>query len=721
MPRVRKFEDDLVIESYPEGRIVFKGKGVTLVNSRDNFDIKSLIASTIEGKDFCGYLEENSKFIQYYYKQKAGTRYIIVEQNFSIENILTGFKILFFNEINSDEHTHRKIPFPFGINQEQFVSRDTFPIDEEHILFSITQIEANNFNGQLQLCYILNIMTGQCRCLGEYNYFSIPTVSSFIILSKHEFDFSLYHYNFSADDMDEAHEPDIVQLEAIPNICIGCYNANCVLFSKYEDGFKEMILIDSQRNRLDLIERFPQLDLKTEFIIGFAILTLTKDEFSALFYDGLLCTVVHIEDEKLKTSSGSLGCYDPHCDEPKHIDLTNSFHDEYCTLYGVCGRTGVYGPIKYRDISGEIMHLSDLQSPISFFDGVAQFSDIDHSSQCFFYFKQKKIVMIKNRTGKNCMYNTLSFHPVEEEYFYMLAQNCDPGQWLKLVKIHWEDTETKPTVTKYYQDEDLDFVCMVLGLPFCLKYEEDGTCYGYLGNSKILEIPHNHYVNDCYAAVDGSVCIYCTNSLHFYKFLIDDDGVKLDKHFISDCNDEILQVFFNHNPIIEINHQLFVTYLCSGDSQMHYLHCLDWSTGSFLKPVLLYQLSSDDDESENMQIEGGRFLNFVGGSYIQVCNGLYKVKIVDGVIKTRFFTNDTLPSVRNHLHNQTLPNNVVQDMSYEEETKTMVLITYNVDEDPESINPTVETFHLPSFLAEASIVEYHMPDYYEGYDDESLN
>ncbi|KAL0229810.1 hypothetical protein PCE1_003374 [Barthelona sp. PCE] len=715
MPRVRKFEDDLIIKSYPEGRIFFYKSGFRLINSREKTGI-SLIESAVKGKDFCEYFEETCQPIQYSFKQKAGTGgYMVFEQNFT-DNILTDIDILFFEEITSDDHTIRKVALPFEINnQDRYLASRILPLDSNHLLFFIG--ENNENHRSLTKCYIFNILTEKNRCLGEYCDYPTSLMSpNYTLLSNNEGDFSIYHYNFCVDDMDESHEPNIVQLEEF-NRCIDCFNADCVCSATFGTGFEELIIIDSQRNHVDLLERFPQLkDLKTNCCSGFILFTLTQNVFSALLRrNNSIFIVVHIENGELKTSTGRLGCYDLVCDNIKHIDLTISFHDELCCLYGANNYDGVYGPLKYRSVSNEVMRLDNICPLSVMFDGIAHFNDYS-GMQCFFYFKEKKIVIHKSVMNSNGRiqrsYNKLSFHPVGEEHFFMLAQRYDRHGSSEVVKIHWEGSESKPIITSC--QIGLNNVGIIAGLPFYVSYNDNGTTHGYLGDTRILELPQDEYFNDCsYSVVGNSACIFCSESINFFQFLIDENDVEVQKHFIFYHDNDVANVNYNPRPLVDTaDHQLFVVHKYGVESEVHQLHCLNWETGNFLEPVLIYKYTNDEFEDECERIQGHNFISFVGDSYISVDQGIYKVTIVNGTIETHFFSNSNLTFNGDFLNNLNLPNNVVQVMKYEEETKTMVLKTFNVEQDPESTNPTVETFHLPSFLAEASIVEYHMPNYH---------
>ncbi|KAL0233875.1 hypothetical protein PCE1_002380 [Barthelona sp. PCE] len=673
MPRIRKFEDDLIIGAFPEGQIIFEGQGVRMVKSREDTRLNNLI-DAVDGEEFCGYVEET------------------------------------------------KIRFPFDDldNLQKFVSSEFVPLDENHIFFSITEVDEEHQNGESTHCFILNILTEQYRCLGEYEYYSISNNCSveYVLMRNYGNDFSIFYYNFCADDMDEAHEPDIVQLEGVHNQnCIGCYNADCVCFYVNGEILEELIIFDRQRNRVDLLERFPQLlELKMSYCSYFALFTLTQDVFSALLNDGSICTVVHIENGELKTTTGDVGSNIVHCDDLKHIDLANSFHNER-QFFGTCDTTCVYGPIKLRKVDNEVIRLQNIWPHRVMYDGTVHFADSNRKRQCYFYFKEKRIVTHKSvMTNDSFMfernYSELSMHPVEEEYFFMIAQ-CNRRQGAsEIVKIHWEGSESKPIITPFENNGFLNYNSLVLGLPFFIDYNEN-VCQGYLGNTKVLELPPNEYINDCKPSVTGSsVCVSCTNSTHFLQLLINNNDVEVQKHITFHHGDDVSNVVFCHHPLTDTaDHQLFVTYKYNNDGEEQYMHCLDWSTGNFLEPVLIYKYLNDGEMDEEF-LEGNCFFKFIGDSYIQVEQGINKVSIVNGVIEMRFFTNTILPNIGNDIRSLNLPNNVVQEVIYEEETKTMVLKTYNVEEDPESKNPTVERFHLPSFLAEASIVEYHMPNYH---------
>ncbi|KAL0238863.1 hypothetical protein PCE1_004554 [Barthelona sp. PCE] len=693
MPRVRKFEDDLVMKAYPEGQLIFEGKGLRLLSSRENI---SLIESAIEGKDFVGYVEDTRKPLQYTSKLKAGESYMIIEQLFDDNNFLAHFDILLFDHIMSDEHTRRIVPFPFLMIKS--LSSEIVPLDENHLLFTIDETVNNR---QVLLCYILNVLTEEYRYLGAYDLIESNINSNYILLRNCQ-DNSIWHYNFSVDDMDEAHEPDIEQLRDIPSRYFGCLNSDCTCFVGF-DGYKvgELIIFDAQRNQVNLTERFPQLKgLNIDRDSKFALLTLTQDVLSMLLI-GSRYVVVHIENGELKMSKGEMNFKNVHCDDLEHIDLNdNSFRDENCVFYGVDKITGHYGPIKFRTVDNEVLRLNSLQPSDIFFDGIAEVYGHNASISCYFFFKERKLIVLRkyNKISRT-NYVIRSVHPNEGGDFIVMAE--DRGETKTYGKLFWTGSESKPitTILPHCGSENRDFI---QGLPLNV---DRGLVY--LGEKMILEFPPNIHVESVHCShFDNSACILCRDTFHFFRFNVNGYDVEVQKHIVFEPG--YCDVFFNPRPLAETpDHQLFVLHSPCGANTQH-LYCLDWSTGSFLEPVLLWKRSYDDGTQE-----GNNFIDFVGDSYIHVRGGIIKVYVEDGAIETLFFTNNSLPYELNISHDQNLLNNTIQDMSYEEETKTMVLKTYNIEEDPESINPTVESFHLPSFLAEASIVEYHMPDYHE--------
>ncbi|KAL0230725.1 hypothetical protein PCE1_004281 [Barthelona sp. PCE] len=700
MPRVRKFEDDLVMKAYPEGQLIFEGEGVALIKSREITEI-SLIESAIEDKDFVGYVEDTRKPLQYTSKLKAGESYMIIEKFFDDSGILTHLDILLFSDIMSDEHTRRRIPFPFD-NIGRFQISRIFPMDENHLLFTISDTVNNR---QVIQCYILNVQTEEYRCLGDYD--SQPTINSNYILLKKYQDDTTWHYNFSADDMDEVHEPDIEQLYGIDSRYFGCLNSDCI-FSVHRYG--ELVIFDSQRNQVNLTERFPQLKgLYIKKNSKIALLTLTQDVLSMVFI-GSRFTMVHIENGELKMSEGKLNFKNVICDGWKHIDLNdNSFRDEDCVFFGADKITKCYGPIKFRTVDNEVMRLKRLKSKKIFFDGIAEVYD-DSFIRYYFFFKERKFIVLRGykKPFSRTRYKILSVHPNEAGDFFVMAE--DRGETNTYVKIHWHWSESKPitTILPHCGFKNYGFI---LGLPLNVDYREDDALSVYLGKKLILELPPNVKVRRVHGShFDNSACILCRNSIHFFQLNVNGYDVEVQKHIVSEHR-SVEDVYFNPGPLNETpDHQLFVVREDDEGLEAEYLHCLDWSTGSFLEPVHLYQYDMFDEAEE-----GHSFRNFVSDSYIQVRGGIIKVYVEDGAIETHFYTNDNLPYSSNMKisNDPNLPNNTVQDMSYEVETKTMLLKTYNIEEDPESINPTVERFHLPSFLAEASIFEYHMPDYHE--------
>ncbi|KAL0234161.1 hypothetical protein PCE1_001199 [Barthelona sp. PCE] len=706
MPRVRKFEDDLVMQAYPEGQMIFKGKGVVLLKSRENKYI-SLIESAIEGKDFVGYVENTREPLKYTYKERAGESYMIIEE-LRENRLVTHFDILLFDHIMSDEHTRRRIPFPFANNPNIRLLGRMIPMDENHLLFTI-----NDFDRLMRQCYILNVLTDEYRCLGEYDLIESNIKANYILLKKCQDD-TIWHYNFSVDDMDEAHELDIEQLYSIDSRCImWCYNSDCTCLVSFHrhSRINELIVFDAQRNQVNLTERFPQLKgLKVDRDSNFALLTLTQDVLSMLLIEfGQRFVVIHIENGELNMSKSEKNLWDVFCYDLQHIDLNdNYFYDEDCVFYGVYGRRRRFGSIKFKPVDNEVVCLNSLQPSNIFFDGIAEVYNNYSSIRYYFFFKERKLIVLRGYKKPRMRYKIRSV-PNEEDDFFVMVED---GETNTYVKIHWDGSESEPitTILPHCGSKNRGFI---QGLPVNVDRLEDRAGLMYLGSELILELPPNIHVQSVHSShFDNSACIVCDEAIHFFQFNVNGYNVEVQKHIVFKpgytCN-----VYFNPRPLAETpDHQLFVVCTRSRAATTQHLHCLDWSTGSFLEPVLLWKRSYDDEAGE-----GNYLRNFVGDSYIHVRGGIIKAYVEDGAIKTRFFTNNSFTFV-NISRDPNLPNNVIQEMKYEEETKTMVLKTYNIEEDPESINSTVETFHLPSFLAEASIVEYHMPDYHEHYHNE---
>ncbi|KAL0239231.1 hypothetical protein PCE1_004922 [Barthelona sp. PCE] len=704
MPRVRKFEDDLIIRAYPEGQLIFEGHGLRLLKSRENTDI-SLIESAIEGKDFVGYvdgihLEYISKF------RSSDTGWISVQENYDNKGMFVDLTVLFFKEITSNEYTSINIPFP--LHQDQYLSSDVLPLDDKHLFFSISETN-DDMHEEVTRSYILNIQSKEYRCLGDFSYFISSEINpKFIVLNSFE-DNSIYHYNFSVDDMNESHEPDLERLEDVyQSSYVTCCNANCVCFGKFSNnGLLDMIIVDTQRNYVSLMERFPQLKaLRMSYFFWMSLFTLTQNVLIMIVSDGLLCTVVHIEGGEMKMSEGRLSFFDIRCNYIKDIDLESDFHHDDCVFYGGCNDTGAYGSIQYRCINSDVMQLTNLQPVEIFHDGIACFCSSGFDTQYFFYLKEKKIVILRNVSSNSnfqLKYSQLSVHP-EEDNFFVMAERYGRGQNKRLVKIEWECSESKPIITEYGQGGS-NFRNIILGLSFSTDYLDDYTLILYVGDTMVLELPPQTNITHCCSFAGDLAAFFCDNAVHFVQLIINGNDVEVQKHITFDYDIEGLHVQLNNLPMVETaDHHLFIVHKDYENCQLQYLHCLDWSTGCFLKPILLYDFSNSDGASE-----GRCFIGFLGDSYLHVEGGIIKVFIEDGVIKTRFFTNDDIPCINNASLNQ--PNNVVQSATFEAETKSMVLRTYNVEEDPESTNPKVETFYIPSFIAEASIIEFHMPNY----------
>ncbi|KAL0230799.1 hypothetical protein PCE1_004354 [Barthelona sp. PCE] len=409
--------------------------------------------------------------------------------------------------------------------------------------------------------------------------------------------------------------------------------------------------------------------------------------------------MIHIVSGDFKIARGEMNLKNVLCDNFKHIDLNDSyFHDEGCVLFGA-NRRRRYGPIKFSEVGNEVVHLKSLNPTGIFFDGIAEVYD-DLVRRSYFCFKERRLIVLKNVNKHQGNFNIKFDDSVD--FYVMAQQRSETG--ITCAKIHWKGSGSNHTtiILPHCGSEIFGFI---LGLPVNAGYYED-TCLLYLGSKMILELPLNIRIRGVYGShIDNSACIVCDEAVHFFRFNVSGYDVDVQKHIVFE-HEYSCDVYLNPRPLAETpDHQLFLIQKHDQEFESEHLNCLDWSTGSFLEPVLLYQYYIYDETEE-----GNFFRDFLGDSYIHVCNGVVKASVDNGVLTTRFFTNNNLPYSHDMKQNNdpNLPNNIVQDILYEEETKSMVVKTFNIEEDPESMNPTVETFHLPSFLAEASIDEYSM-------------
>ncbi|KAL0232278.1 hypothetical protein PCE1_002620 [Barthelona sp. PCE] len=695
MPRIRRYEDDLIVNSHPEGRIIFEGQGVTLLSSEPEiFDISRI--ETFEGKEFIGFVGDIQKEpLKYISKQKVETGFIIVKK------IGAEFEILFFDSITSDEYTSKRVPFPLELNGR--ISKKFIPLDANHFLFTMLSNHSKH-------CYLFSTLTEQHRYLGEFD-FSVTADYSFVLLKKLEDD-SIWHYNFTVDDMDELRELDIKQLDGVNEhtIC-SCANSDCVLYVSFGSGIEQMIIIDRQRNRVDLIERFcEQLkNVKIDYFTNFVLFTLTENVFTAMFSSSLFCTLIHIENGELKMSCGEMK-YCVSCIHSIHLNLTNDFCDRDCVIYGASKRTGVCGSIKFRSSHNEVLRLNKLCPLNIYFNGIVHYSD-DDSRHYFFFFKEKKIIIVKDVKKKNLLpifHKVISYHVSKDCHFYVMLESSGKEQGTNYTKIQWKDCDIRPIVEDIPSIRGSEFFCFILGLPINTIYDDDENCLIYLGDTLILELDEDNLIYNVFGTITGdSVCIYCTESIHFFRFLIENNNVKVEKHIIIDHDYNISQIHFFPHPMDTINHQLFVVDEYGDDFEMKYLYCLDWSTESVLEPFTLFKQSLDGEELVNLNFKG-----FVSNSHIRLDSGVARVSIFEGAITLDVFNNSILPHVENIYTDLNQPNGVIQTATYEAYTKSVVLNTYNIEEDPESTNTEIDTFHLPSFLSETFIVEYCMPYYH---------
>ncbi|KAL0238917.1 hypothetical protein PCE1_004608 [Barthelona sp. PCE] len=725
--------DNLAIKSYPEGKMVFEGQGLKLYGYGET--INHLVQNCIEEKDFIMRVEDLA--LKYTHKKATGTGKYLKLGTFSnrlmikyelsfLESELSGIEyelsflefekeqleqqehqeaiqkkieecekrldeetdeleVLMFNEFVSDEHTTRKVTIPSDLSLDNNDLEYQFEVLDENHLFL-------HFFGSNR-CFLFNMLTEQHRLIGCYR--PVLCDARFVMLRNGS---NLYHYNFSVDDMDVTHEPDIEQLDVIGQKVYLCHNADCICFANLSSGtashqISTLTIFDRQRNRVELMERFPQLrDLNNNMISDFCLLTLTQDVLSIIFWRKKVCTIVHIENGILKESSGKMvvSLRSLCCESIKHVDLENSFFDEDCVCYSsYINMNNTFGRIRFKSMNSNVIRLKNLLPKNISYDGIVCFNE---QVPYYFYLKEQKVIILRTRSCNNVIqegelkYKIKSTHTATEGNFFVLAERYSGKKLQDMVKIHWQDSSS-PIVTIL---PGFKFVKMVQGIP--LTYNSvNGRCQVFLGRTMIVELSKTMRESIVYSSnTENTACIYCSDSIHFLKFKLHiGDEVEILKYISLERKNS--KISFNPSSLVDTanDHQIFVLHSKIKKCRVQYLYCLDWANECFLEPVLLFKYRKNGEV-----LQGNSFQDFICGSHLQVDQRIVEVSIVNGSIETS--NNDCI-----HIDNEYQSKNTEQSAEYNAETKSIVLKT----------NTVIETFHLPTFLAEADIFEYHMPDY----------
>ncbi|KAL0232173.1 hypothetical protein PCE1_003169 [Barthelona sp. PCE] len=700
MPRLRNFEDDLILASHPEGKIVFEEKSLRMYSTQEVENI-SFIDSAIEGHSFSGHVEGS------YDLSERTVKYILSDEFVSIEDVyemndLVGHKIKFFKEITSDVHKELYVPFPFQIEHPDMFVRDFFPMQDEYFIFSI-----EDWNICETRSYLFNVITKQYRLVTDYEYQIIDFNSKSVFFLLSQGADTYYQYIFSKEDINEAKEPDLDEITGVINHSfVKCFNAECICFINGNETLEKMILVDCYRNSIDLIERFPQLKtIGMDSFTHFGLINLTQHLFTmVLLREEFLLTVIHIENDHLMMSSGDIGCQNPMCSHKKLINVNEIFFDEECIFYGHSNSSSVFGPLRFINANNEVINLSNLCRSMIFFNGILQFVE-KFQTNYYLYLREKKIIIFKsNKKMKenDILCNDTVVFPAGDCFFVMAT--VKDSENLITARIHWERSQAAPIITNI-PCGGTKLKGYMFGLP--LSYSDDGVVTNYfLGEKKIFSTRNVYYGISYFTSFSNesaSACIFCI-SLYFFKFSIDKHKVEIQKHVEFNANHQISRVYFNPYLMEETGYQLFVVqYIDENLRIRQYLYCLDWVSERFFEPILLYN---------EADLEGDRFYDFLGSEYMRMDSGIARISILNEIIEVIVIRNAEFPH-RDHDQDLNLPSNIAQTSSYDDNTKTITLRTFNIDKDPHSTNPTVETFHLPSFLAEASVFEYYMPDYYE--------
>ncbi|KAL0233599.1 hypothetical protein PCE1_002113 [Barthelona sp. PCE] len=334
---------------YNGGNIVCEETGVKVSSIEDCNHF--LLNCAVEGKNFDCFLENSYPPLKYAHKKPAGSGFMHIQTKISQDKV-SELDIRYFNDILSDSHITLSIPFPLRNNFiDNVVSGDILPLDEQHIFFVIKETDENHILGEVPRCYILNIFNGAFNCVGEYDY-GRTICPYFLILETLYGSGCTYHYRFNAIDIKKSSHPNI---QVIDNAYTGrsiCLNAKCMCFITYRYGTnsaESLIIMDSQRNSIDLFKNFPQLrNMQTSHLCYFVIFRLTEKVLSMMFiYNQQFCDFIHIENDEMKSARGQMNFTYYCCDTIHNINLTEDFHDENCTVYGSSIETGGYGPVEY--------------------------------------------------------------------------------------------------------------------------------------------------------------------------------------------------------------------------------------------------------------------------------------------------------------------------------------------------------------------------------------
>ncbi|KAL0230324.1 hypothetical protein PCE1_003885 [Barthelona sp. PCE] len=696
MPRVRKFEDDLILKSFSEGKLYFKGESVRLTSCQD-IELTRLIDG-----NFCGYIIDGSHTVFNWSKKKTrnGTKYFVFEQRRDDENTLIGLHIQLFDSFDSVDISSEfdiEFEFDFILNDDYcYLSTGFEPLDDNHLFFTVGFPDE-----EVVKCYLLSMLSMSHRYLGNYEYY--PSNSDYIVLVRYEMgNPMLFHYNFSPDDIDENHEPFIAPLDYYYHDTIICRNANCACFAlKGNENFEKLVLVDSMCHQVDLLQRFPSLKhyLKGHFS-DFFIFHLSESSMYLLFVHETNCIAVMIDENGQRSTSGQLGCSSSIITERKYIDLSlNDFNYENCTIYG-CDVTGAYGVLKWRESSNEILFLTSIFPEKVYFDGVLHSRNYDNCTHCFFFLKEKRMIVVRDvgmffAAHNECKYSEICYNPVGEfSLICEVMKDFEP----KILKIHWEENSTTAIITELYDGDG--YFGIAAGQVVSVAVDNFNGPKIYLGKTKILELPPEDFLVHADGSSFNQTAVIVTDcSVHFFLFLDESEGdVRIQKHVMMYDITDLIRVTPAKYFLEDSKSQLFnVESLDADGGTVHHLYCLDWESEIFFEPITL---------SES-------FVSFVGDSWIRVVDGVIKANVVDGYLKTRFRSNHVLDIPTDLVDEQRFPNNIHQQFDYNFETKMMSLITLNVEEDPESECPMVEMYHMPSFIAEADVVQYHMPGYDE--------
>ncbi|KAL0237116.1 hypothetical protein PCE1_000513 [Barthelona sp. PCE] len=672
MPRVQAFEDNLSLDTVPEGNLEFHNAGL-LINASNKGVLSN--ESTLKEGNFFGHVVGHSVIEGKEYHELNTQEF----GNFAcygrifIEN---GEAYVFAYHFNDGEMSYCSIPTILSDNNDRLESAVCFT--EKYYVYTL-----KTWRGDVSTYIHDRITDTLANIIFGYGIFH-NKCSSDALFGYQQGKDSVYILNFPS-------QYDLFY--AGSDVCM-CLNTSCFLVFDWGANMLKSISIMYCREAepIDLTERFPTLLQLPKFIADQCVIKqLSENDLSIIFFGKDSAFSVNIHDSEMVTNIGSHYCSNICCQNPKLFDVEDFQHFSP-NLWGEEVYSKKFGRIEWRLESEIALRMRKLQFTSQNFDFQLNFREGNQSVH--FFFDLNTVIVLKGHGGsffdkKNVLkLDSLSYR---DGVFFGFAENIVNGLLKNISRLEWTDSALPRIVEMENGHGYTDRI--IFGWPMSTESLGQGVRNIWLGDSVIMQLPAGDHITNVVELEGSMLVIMTTLALCFVQLEIESNHVTVSAVHRVGRRPRLRYVFAPTSLTREGTHQLFASYpVSSADNIGARICCINLETGELLNPYVC------DSECE------GR-IDFLTGSTVMFDkHKIFYVKIRTDELECTLFNSDDL--FRRHICTR---GNLVRKTIIDENERMFRFFTYDLN-DEEFGDPQVVEYHLPTFLAGATFLHFEMPE-----------